>query len=123
MKGTATHRNESATSRDRSSGASRERAAGTSHTTAAPNSTRSHVVSPGSNASSPSAMSRNDEPQIAPMDRNSAQSSAVNAPACVPTLVDSTPRDRVCVIGASTAGGWRGVPGHSRVMAPGEGSG
>ena len=37
-------------------------------------------MSPGSNASSPIAMSRNEEPQIAPIDANSPQSSGVNAP-------------------------------------------
>jgi hypothetical protein len=49
-------------------------------------------MSPGSNASSPIAISRNDEPQISPIDPNRAQSSAVNAPRWVPTLVDKTPR-------------------------------
>src|SRR3972149_10683987 len=50
-----------------------------SHSVAAPNDTRSQVISPGSNESKASAMNRNDEPQIAPIDRNSAHSPGVNA--------------------------------------------
>jgi hypothetical protein len=66
------------------------RAAFTNHNTDAPKATRSHVIKPGSNASSPTAMSRNDDPQITPIPTKIIQSSSVNAPRWVPTLVDST---------------------------------
>ena len=51
-------------------------------------------MSPGSNASRPMAMNRNDDPQMSPIDRNSAQSSGVNAPRCVPAVVVITLRRR-----------------------------
>ena len=84
VKGIATHRTESATSRGRSARSTGLRAPGTSHSTAAPNSTRSHVTSPGSNASSPIAMNRNEAPQMPPIAANRPQSSGVNAPRWVP---------------------------------------
>ena len=126
VNGTATHRNESATSRARSSRATGMRAAGTSQSTPAPNSTRSQVIRPGSNASSPIAMNRNDDPQISPIEMKSAQSSAVNAPRCVPTLVDNTPLVTgvpLAPIVPSPARAERRVPDHSRVIEPGGGSG
>ena len=55
---------------------------------------RSQVTSPGSNASNPIAMSRNDDPQMSPIETNIAQSSGVNAPRCVPVVVVITLRRR-----------------------------
>ena len=74
VKGTATHSSESATSLARSARSSGVRVAGTNHRVAAPNDTRSQVMSPGSKASRPIAISRNDDPQIAPIEANSPQS-------------------------------------------------
>ncbi len=92
VNGIATHRNEIATNRGRSSRSTLRRAAGTSHNTAAPKRIRSHVISPGPNDSRPIAMNRNDDPQMAPIAPNNVQSRGVNAPRCVPSLVVSRPR-------------------------------
>jgi hypothetical protein len=42
-------------------------------------------------------MSRNDDPQMTPIETNIAQSSGVNAPRCVPVLVVRTLRRRPAV--------------------------
>ena len=94
VNGIATHSTEIATSRGKSSRGIRFRAAGTSQSTDAPKMMRSHVMSPGSNASRPIAISRNEDPQMSPIERNIAQSSGVNAPACVPAVVVMTLRRR-----------------------------
>jgi hypothetical protein len=57
---------------------------------AAPESTRSHVTSPGSKAFNPIAISRNEEPQITPIEANRNHSVGPKAPRCVPSLVDRT---------------------------------
>ena len=92
VNGMAIHRTDTATRRGKSSRCTFWRAAGTSQSADAPKTTRSHVTSPGANASSPIAISRNDDPQINPTDRNRTQSSGVNAPRCVPAVVDITLR-------------------------------
>ena len=66
VKGMATHSTEITTSRGRSARSTGFLAPGTSHSTPAPNSTRSQVTRPGSNASSPIAMKRNEDPQMPP---------------------------------------------------------
>ncbi len=78
--GIAIHSRESASSRGRSARSTARRAPGTSHNAAAPSITRSHVTNPGSNARSPIAMNRNEDPQMAPIAMNSIQSSGENAP-------------------------------------------
>ena len=92
VKGMATHSTEITTSRGRSARSTGFLAPGTSHSTPAPNSTRSQVTRPGSNASSPIAMNRNEDPQMPPIAANSPQSSGVNAPRWVPSVVVRTER-------------------------------
>ncbi len=62
----------------------RDLAAGTRAITAAPNATRSIVTTPGWNESRPTAISRNEEPQIRASEMNRPQSWAENASRLVP---------------------------------------
>jgi hypothetical protein len=88
VNGIATHDTARIMSGTRSARSIRVRTPGSIHSRAAPNRIRSHVTSPGLNASSPIAMNRKDDPQIVPTVAKRSQSTAANEPRWVPCAVD-----------------------------------
>ena len=108
LSGIPIHSAPSSAMRGRSARSTAVRAAGRSISANAPSATRASVTTPGSSASSPIAISRNDEPQIAAIAPSSSQSAAANAPAFVPADVAGR-RER-----GPSAGGSRGRRGAAR---------
>ena len=93
MNGSATHTTDNTARRGPSGRATRVvRAVGTSQRAAAPRPTRRSVISPGSNASRPIAIKRNDDPQISEIEMNSVQSRAAKASRFTPSDVERTLR-------------------------------
>ena len=87
MNGIATQMNDRTIIRGRSSGSIGFLVPGISSRIAAPKPIRSQLIKPGSNASRPIAMNRNDAPQMPLIDKNSSQSTEEKRPVLMPRLV------------------------------------
>jgi len=87
VKGTPTQITDTASMRGRSSGRRCTREPGSRPKVSAPRPTRTTVTTPGSRLSRPTAMNRNDAPQMSPMAEKTAQSDCENAAVVPPGAV------------------------------------